>query len=226
VANPARRSFGAPVLWFLVICLILVGQAVASRRLDVTERDLPVPQLHSLPSSIGGWHADGEQTLPPAEASALKPDEYIMRDYATDDGASPVNLFVAYFKSVQNAYGPHSPRICLPGSGWLVRSSKIRTLTLKGQSKGFPVKEYVMEKGPNRIFVLYWYQNNRNIWAEEYWEKFRLLPDLLRYRRSDVSLVRLITPLSGPTSEKELAHCLNFTNQAFPLLTERLASVN
>jgi EpsI family protein len=226
VANTAQRSLVVRGGWFMVICVILVAQAVASRRLDVNERDLPVPGLHSLPSQMGAWQSGDERELTPGETATLKPDEYIMRDYVSADGKTPINLFVAYFKSLQNAYGPHSPRICLPGSGWLVRSSKITTLPVRGRPDGIPVNEYVMEKGGDRIFVVYWYQNNRSIWAEEFWAKLRLLPDLLRYKRSDVSLVRLITPLSEATPEKELTRCLNFTNDAFPLIAERLSSVN
>ena len=56
--------------------------------------------------------------------------------------------------------------------------------------------------------------------------KLRLLPDLLRYRRSDVSLVRLITPLRNPTPDAELASCLEFTKRLFPLVSEHLASVS
>jgi EpsI family protein len=226
VANPSQRAFLVPRRWFLAICLILAVQAVASRRLDVAERDLPLPGLHSLPFQIGNWQASDEHALQPAEAETLKPDEYILRDYVGEAGKTSINLFVAYFKSLQNAYGPHSPRICLPGSGWLVKSSKTTTVTLPARPQGMPVNEYVMEKGADRIFVVYWYQNNRNLWADEYWEKLRLLPDLLRYKRSDVSLVRLVTSLGDSAPEKQLANCLNFTNQALPLIAGRLGSVN
>ncbi len=226
MANPGRMSLLFSSGSFVVICLVLVAQAVASRRLDVVERDLPLPGLHSLPNQIGSWRAGDERALQPEEAATLKPDEYILRDYVSADGRIPINVFVAYFKSLQNAYGPHSPRICLPGSGWLVSSSKQISLPVGGRPEGIPVNEYVMEKGVDRIFVVYWYQNSRNIWADEYWAKLRLLPDLLRYKRSDVSLVRLVTPLGSGDSERELTRCLDFTKQAFPFIAERLSSVN
>jgi EpsI family protein len=226
MANSGARPRLGSRAWFLAICLILAVQAVASRRLDVVERDLPLPGLHSLPFQIGNWQAGEERALSPSEAETLRPDEYILRDYGSQDGQKPINLFVAYFKSLQNTYGPHSPRICLPGSGWLVRSAKTTNVKIANRPEGMPVNEYVMEKGPDQIFVVYWYQNNRSIWADEYWEKLRMLPDLLRYKRSDVSLVRLVTPLGGSTPEKELANCLNFTNQVFPLIAGRLGSVN
>jgi len=156
----------------------------------------------------------------------LKPDEYILRDYANVQGGAPIGLFVAYFKSLQNVYGPHSPRICLPGSGWLITSSKIATLQVPGRPQGIPVNQFTMEKANQRILVIYWYQNDRDVWAEEYHAKLRLLPDLIRYRRSDVSLVRLIEPLAGSSADKELADCRRFTRDIFPLLAQHFASVS
>ena len=72
--------------------------------------------------------------------------------------------------------------VCLPGSGWLVRSSRIRPLPCRDAPQGIPVNEYVLEKNNERILVLYWYQNDRNIWAEEFKAKLTLLPDLIRYQ--------------------------------------------
>ena len=204
-------------------CLILVLQASASRMLKIDETKIGIPGLHQLPWEIGQWQASREDSIGADVEAYLKPDEYILRDYAS--GGSAINLFVAYFKSLQNTYGPHSPRICLPGSGWLVSSSQIANVPVPGHPEGIPVNEYTMEKSGQRILVLYWYQNDRNVWAEEYRGKLRLLPDLIRYRRSDVSLVRLVMPMEGTNSQNELADCVKFTRSVFPLLRERFASV-
>lgn len=210
---------------FVAAALILAFQASASRALKIDERRIGVPGLHQVPLDIGTWKASGEQSMDPDSVAVLKPDEYILRDYANVDGGPPIGLFVAYFKSLQNVYGPHSPRICLPGSGWLITNSKTASIPIPNRAEGIPVNEFTMEKGPDRILVLYWYQNDRDVWAEEYHAKLRLLPDLIRYRRSDVSLVRLITPLNESTTEKELAHCRKFTQDVFPLLAQRFGSV-
>lgn len=210
---------------FAAASLILVFQASASRMLKIDETKIGIPGLHALPWQIENWGASREQSIGPETEAYLKPDEYILRDYADSQGGPDINLFVAYFKSLQNTYGPHSPRICLPGSGWLVSSSKISDIAVPGRSQKIPVNQFTMEKASQRILVLYWYQNDRDVWAEEYHAKLRLLPDLIRYRRSDVSLVRLIVPIRGATPEPELASCLRFTNSIFPLLTEHFASV-
>jgi len=206
--------------------LILVLQASASRMVKIDEKKIGIPGLHSVPFQIDGWKASDEQSIGADVEAYLKPDEYILRDYAGAPGAPPINLFVAYFKSLQNVYGPHSPRICLPGAGWLVTSSKIGSIPVSGHPGGIPVNEFTMEKSNQRILVLYWYQNDRDVWAEEYHAKLRMLPDLIRYRRSDVSLVRVITPIAGSSRDNELASCLRFTQSVFPILAERFASVN
>ncbi|HTR35362.1 MAG TPA: EpsI family protein [Bryobacteraceae bacterium] len=211
---------------FLAICLILVLQAAASHMISIDERTIPIPGLHLIPMDLGGWRAGGEQSLDQAVTDYLRPDEYILRDYVDPARGEAVNLFVAYFKSLQNSYGPHSPRICLPGNGWLVLSSKVDSIPVPGRREPIPVNDYVMEKSGDHILVLYWYQNNRNIWAEEFQAKLRLLPDLVRYRRADVSLVRLVTAVPGEYSQKERTATLDFTRLLFPKLVERFASTN
>jgi EpsI family protein len=209
----------------VVASLVLVLQASASRMLKIDERELSTPGLHELPMKLGNWGAAEEQSMDAATVAYLKPDDYIMRDYRDAQGGQPVGLFVAYFKSLQNVYGPHSPSVCLPGAGWLVTSSKIANVTMPGRVEPIPINELTMEKASDRILVLYWYQNDRAVWAQEFRAKLRLLPDLLRYHRSDVSLVRLISPIRGSTAEPELANSLEFARGVFPVLSERFASV-
>jgi EpsI family protein len=200
-------------------------QAAASRMLLISERDLPIPGLHKLPLELGEWKATGEQTLERNVSEYLKPDEYVLRDYVNQRGGAPINLFAAYFKSLQNTYGPHSPRVCLPASGWLVRSWKVSKMEVPGQIGGIAINEYVLQKAGSNILVVYWYQNDRHIWAEEFQAKLKLLPDLIRYHRSDVSLVRLIVPLQGETWGSELSTCTEFTKLIFPSLAERFGTV-
>jgi EpsI family protein len=130
-------------------------------------------------------------------------------------------LFVAYFKSMQNSEGPHSPRVCLPSAGWLVRSSEILPLPVPGPSGTIPVNRYVMERSGDRILVVYWYQDTHDAWAEEFQAKLKLLNNLIRYRRSDVSLIRIITPVNRTTAGNEFATCVGFTRQMYPALVER-----
>ncbi len=204
-------------------CLLLVFQLSASRMLNFREGHLATPGLHQIPLELGQWKASGEQSLDPSVENYLKPDDYILRDYA---GATPINVFVAYFKSLEKTYGPHAPRICLPGSGWLETSSKISYLAVPGRAQSIPVNELTYEKQDSHILVLYWYQNDRNVWAEEFWAKLRLLPDLIKYHRSDVSLVRLVAPVRGPTADQELHDSTALADLVYSDLSQRFAGVH
>jgi EpsI family protein len=221
-------KLAGPARWGLLLgaALILVVQAGMSRMLKIDEQTIGLPGLHSIPFELGPWQSSAEQPMDAVTMAFLRPDEFISRDYVDAQKGAEVGLFVAFFKSLQNTYGPHSPKICLPGSGWLVTSEKVVHIPVPGRPGGIPANQFTMEKSNQRILVLYWYQNDRDVWAEEYHAKLRLLPDLIRYRRSDVSLVRLVAPMHGFTPENELASSKEFTERIFPLLAEHFASVH
>ncbi len=219
--NAARVFSLATKGLFLPLCLILVLQASASRVLSMPEGDFPLPDLRQLPGALGNWEMGSEQSLEPDVTAYLRPDDYILRNYSNKTAGGSISLFVAYFRSLQNVYGPHSPRVCLPGSGWLVRSAKIESIPVPGRIEPIPVNEYSLEKSQDHILVLYWYQNSRRTWAEEFWAKLTLLPDLIRYRRSDASLVRVIIPVLSVDGGKEREQALDFTRSMFPVLADR-----
>jgi len=218
----AQRAAFRPSLkiWLLLpAVLILAAQGAALHVLSLPEKGAIIPQLDKTPVELGGWRTVSEQALDPVVQEYLKPDSYISRDYVSAQSASTINLFVAYFKSLQSGYGPHSPAVCLPGSGWLVGERTIINLAVPGRAD-IPVNKFVLEKAGQHILVLYWYQNDRNVWAQEFQGKLRLLPDLIKYKRSDASLVRLVQPLQTEDADQALAECRQFTKVLFPALAE------
>lgn len=215
-----QRSPGRKLV--LALTVILCLQIAASYAVVLGDRPLPAPGLHLIPAQVGNWALTSEDALEPDITAYLRPDDYILRTYKNGNRADSVSLFVAYFKSLQNSYGPHSPRVCLPGSGWLTHSWDIVNMSVPGRPEGVPVNQYVLEKNTQRILVLYWYQNDRRVWAEEFQLKLRLLPDLIRFRRSDVSLVRIVTPVAqGANIEVPLQQATEFARAIFPPLVDR-----
>jgi EpsI family protein len=211
-----------------VIAVTLLVQLAASYSLGVLETDRGTPQFSLVPRQISSWTMESENKLEPIILAYLQPDDYILRDYRLN-GHGSVNLFAAYFKSLQNTYGPHSPRVCLPGSGWLVRDSA--TIPIKVHDGTIEANQYVMEKVGERILVIYWYQNSRRSWAQEFHAKLYLLPDLLRYRQSDATLVRLVAPLgkgqSGELNQQLAIHpARSFAGLMYPFVKERLGSMH
>ena len=218
------RSIAGGLL--IPVALILAVQTAAPHYVSIHETEFIPPALHEIPYDVGPWHARGDQTLDKDVTEYLRPDEYVLRNYVHETSGTTVNLFLAYFKSLKNAWGPHSPSICLPGAGWLIQSFTQPSLDVPEPSKSLPVNKFILEKSGEEILVLYWYQNNRRIWADESEGKFRLLRDVVRYRRSDISLVRLVMPLRKGDTDAQYAKAVNFAQTVFPMLVDKFAASN
>src|SRR5262249_26236887 len=67
---------------FLSVLSILALQTAGSHMLSIPERDIPIPELKRLPSEVGEWKGGSDQLLESNIEEYLKPDDYIIRDYA------------------------------------------------------------------------------------------------------------------------------------------------
>ncbi|HLG97613.1 MAG TPA: EpsI family protein [Bryobacteraceae bacterium] len=225
--NASKIIRGVSLGWLVCVGVVLVAQAAILRQLSVREVNIRVPELSGISREVGSWKAVNEQTLEPAVLDFLQPDGYILRDYANPSAGASMNLFVAFFKSLQNTAGPHSPHDCLPGSGWQILTSSVPAFPVQGwEYPAVQVNQYTMQKGNDRILVVYWYQNDRRTWAEEFKAKLTLLPDLIRYRRSDVSLVRLVTSYTEGNLQPALSSARDFTKLLFPSLVTTFQETN
>ena len=183
-------------LWLLPAVLILAAQGAVLHVLSIPEKNITIPELGSVPAQLGGWKTVSEEALDPAVQEYLKPDSYILRNYANAAQGSAVNVFVAYFKSLQSGYGPHSPSVCLPGSGWTPLESSYASIDVGGEVP-IQVNRYVVAHGEERSLVLYWYQSRDRAIASEYTAKFWVVVDAMRLNRTDTALVRVVVPIVG-----------------------------
>jgi EpsI family protein len=149
----------------------------------------------------------------------LGPGDFLQRFYESTAASQPyVDLFVAYFPSQRAGDTIHSPKHCLPGSGWLPTESSTISISLPGRGP-FQANRYVIAKGDDRQLVLYWYWAHDRALASEYWAKFYLVADSIQLNRSDGSLVRIITPLPpGEGVEAAQQRLLAFAGNIVPRL--------
>jgi EpsI family protein len=178
----------------------------------------PVPLRQSLvefPASVGDWKMTGSAKLSDDVSGVLKADDYLLRQYRKGSTGEPLDMFVAYYKTQAAGESMHSPKNCLPGSGWTpIVNDRV---FLKTDEKGRPVEvnRYVIQNGADKALVLYWYQANGRIIASEYWGKFYLVWDAMQTRRRDGAIVRLLVPLRNEeSSQKSLDNALEFARTA------------
>lgn len=181
----------------LLFALVVFHSAPSERRVE-----LPAP-LASLNTPLADWQMVNQGAVEKDVQAVLHADETLIRDYVNTTTSERASLFVAYFRSQTTGSAPHSPKNCLPGSGWVASRADIIRIPVDGEAAPIPVNRYVVSKGETQAMVLYWYQSHTRVIASEYWSKLYLVYDSMRYRRSDVSIVRVIVPITKSESQAE-----------------------
>lgn len=213
-SSPSKGGFPRDRRTWVVTGLFLV-QSILVYAVPWKEIPAEIVPLREFPRQLAKWQTTSEGLLDPEVLELLQPDDYLARTYGSGGEEEPLSLFIGYFKSQRLGAHPHSPRRCLPGSGWIPYSFRQVVLPAAGGAPPIPVNEYVLEKGSSRILVLYWYQNSRRAVSREIWAKAYLLPDLLQYQRSDTTLVRVIQP-----SASGWAAAADFSRLVYSALTQ------
>jgi EpsI family protein len=205
---------------FAIAAAVLIAAAILLHAGSIDEALPPHLSVGSFPSHLKDW--DGtDLTIPQDSLNVLGPGDFLLRDYQNNSSAAPdVSLFIAFFASQRAGDTIHSPKNCLPGSGWYPLESSRITLSLPGHAR-FPVNRYVIARGEDRQLVLYWYWAHDRGVASEYWAKFYLVNDSIHMHRSDGSLVRVTTPISpDETQEHAQQRLLSFAGNVVPLLNQ------
>ena len=202
---------------FWAVIAMLAGTVAVLYARGSADRIPGRERLEKFPETVGGWMG---ADLPIDEESleVLGPGDFLSRSYTQSNVAEPINLFVAYFPTQRTGATIHSPKHCLPGSGWMFESSSyVRLTDVRGRTHR--IGEYVITDGEARDFVIYWYEAHGRSVASEYMAKVYLVADAVRTNRTDGALVRVITPVgvmedvSAARARAEL-----FTKQIAPML--------
>ncbi|HVA65233.1 MAG TPA: EpsI family protein [Terriglobales bacterium] len=198
--------------WLLLTLILLATFCVRARLGGSPVVPLRQP-LSQFPAQVGRWHVISQPVLGADVLSVLKADDYMMRDYATAQGRQ-AQLFVAYYRSQHAGESMHSPKNCLPGSGWEpIQSDYVRL------AAGPEINRYVIGDMGDRELVLYWYQAQGRIIASEYWGKIYLVWDAMREGRRDGAIVRVLVPMQPNESvAKATQDALSLANPSLPVL--------
>lgn len=213
VTNPEWRGALVPV--FLAAQILLI-HAAASR-----EHPPAPPPLSRFPVEFGRWKLFREDPVAADIARELGADALLSQTYVETPTGSRASLFVAWFQTQRGGVRqPHSPKVCLPASGWTPEVTD--EITLDTAAGAITVNRYLVAKGAQRAVVLYWYQTPRRVIAGEWAAKLWLVADALRDKRTDTALVRVIAWPTGGRDEAATTVAIGFARKLYPLLREYL----
>jgi len=206
---PERALWLAPAL--------LAVQALLVPQLANTERSPRPPDLSRFPTQFAGWRKVSDNPIAPDVEAQLRADRVLSRVYARESDGSVADLFVAWYQSQRaGATQPHSPKVCLPGSGWTPQTND--TIQMQAAGESITVNRYIVVKGNGRSIVLYWYQTPRRVIAGELAAKLWVAYDGLRDRRTDTALVRVVVWSAPGRDFSATATAREFVRDMYPRL--------
>ena len=201
---------------FAFIVLTILGTWGVLRSYQQSMVTLPRVDFSSFPPVIENW-AGEDVAVAASMRDSFQAGDFLFRTYRNPIISAEVSVFLVYFPSQKIGETIHSPKNCLPGSGWVpAQSGHIRVA--RGQRAPFEVNRYVVSRGTERYLVLYWYEAHGRSLASEYKVKYYLVLDSISMRRSDGALIRVSTPIKATESDDQAqARLLQFLDELLPV---------
>ncbi len=224
---PAQAPAGARIRYrpiaksYLLALAALALTALAARTIPETYHVIPKrTPLLEFPMVLEDWRGRPE-SLDRVYLEQLQLTDYLLATYA-GARAQPVNLFVSYYDTQSKGNSAHSPRDCIPGDGWEIKSLERYPLSgIEVNNQTLIINRAVIQKAETTQLVYYWFQQRGRIVAGEYWVKLYLFWDLITRQRSDGAMIRLVTAVAkGDAVEAADQRLRAFTQSAFPRLRQ------
>lgn len=225
-ADPARQRQPRKLPFSFFAALVVLGSFfVVNQNLKVSDTVHParVP-LAQFPLTIGDWFGLPSR-LDPMFLQELQLDDYIVVDYRAGAG-KPINFYVAYYDVQAEGEGTiHSPRSCLPGSGWRIKDLTQQMLPNIEWSSGVPlqVNRAIIAKDQQQVLVYYWLQQRGRVITNEFMAKWWIFWDRIFRNRTDGALVRVMVEIEPFTDTTQVEQRLqDFIARTVPLLRRHI----
>lgn len=178
---------------FIVLYVLLAAAAFFM----ATHKDSPTPlamPFEDFPTVVGEWRMIGDAQFDPETLKILRPTDYMARRYKRADGAV-ADIYVGYHDGASKAGPLHSPRNCLPGSGWVEVSSEKKSIPLSG--KNLDAVMAVYQHGEMADLFIYWFQVGGKVVSNEYDLKISEVLNSIRNSKRDTSFIRISVAMPG-----------------------------
>ncbi|HUI79368.1 MAG TPA: EpsI family protein [Bryobacteraceae bacterium] len=206
-----------------VLSLVLALQAIILYTTITRAEIIPnVKPLFEFPTHFGGWSMVRDVPIEKEVQDVLKADDILNRVYVNPAYRAQASLFIGFFKTQRTGQSPHSPKNCLPGSGWEPTQTGVISIPVPGLAEPILANRYMVSRGDEKAVVIYWYQSHQRIIASEYAAKFWLVADSIRYHRSDTALVKLVLPVPNNDPDAATKIGVDLAQAVFPDLENQL----
>ena len=178
---------------FVIVYVLFAAAALIIMLHRNTEVPINRP-FSEFPQQVQSWQMSSRSEFSAEVLSVLKPTDYLYRQYK-GAGGKTVNLYVGYHGGGKDSGGIHSPKNCLPGSGWYEVSTRRGLLETAGGR--INLVRAVYQKGDSKDIFLYWFQVRDRSISDEYSLKLAEILNSALYRRTDASFIRVSVPFES-----------------------------
>ena len=183
----------------------------------------PNKSFGTFPMTIGPWQGSSSR-FDQKIYDKLGVDDSILAAYRSEKDET-VQLYVGFYQSQREGDLIHSPKNCMPGSGWNIARTSIEAVDVSDHDipKNINVIKLLLVKGSQKQVVLYWFQSRGRVISSEYLQNIWLVIDSITKHRTDGSFVRVISPVVKGEDET-LKIMKDFIRAVYPYLNEYIPS--
>jgi len=177
--------------------MIVYALFAAAALIIMFHRDNVVPinrPFSEFPERVQTWQMLKKSEFSANVLSVLKATDYLSCQYS-DAGGKTVGLYIGYHGGGKEGGEIHSPKHCLPGSGWYEASTRRGVLEIPGGT--INLVRAVYQKGESRELFLYWFQVRDRSISDEYSLKMTEIVNSVLYRRRDATFIRVSVPVDS-----------------------------
>jgi len=181
-------AMNAIKVWRFYLLFVILGLTAL---LVHTRSEVAVPinkPLNQLPLRAGDWVMNNEAHFSEQVLEVLKPTDYLSRNY-TDSKGDQLALYLGFHDGGPKSGPIHSPKQCLPGSGWNRLHEEVRSVEIDGHK--IPFVSAVYQKDQQKQLFLYWFQVRDEVLTNEYALKLAMIKNSLLVNRRDSAFIRL-----------------------------------
>ncbi len=203
---------------FLLLCGLITAAILYVNFLGTVNPTPLSKSLNDFPHTIGRFKRVHTQTFSKKILEIAGVDSYIMWQYKGPHGYI-IGLYIGYYRDQTEGSMIHSPKHCMPGSGWEPSLEGVVNLRDR-RGRSYTINRMLLQKGTDKMIAHYWYEGRGRVVANEYKDRAFMIWDSIVRRRSDGALVRITGP--GNNQKLDIKKQMQFMAALMPQLDKFL----
>jgi exosortase D (VPLPA-CTERM-specific) len=202
-----------PLILSGFICLMFLFSGWALKEIPYAGNLPQRTVFKSFPMQIGEWQ--GKRNYLTREIlDQLWADDYVSAIFTDSNSRYAIYLFIPFYEYQGTRHTAHAPQACLLGGGFALLNQQERQVNLNNGNQ-IKVMTMTLVKGNAKILGSYFFLQRGRVITSPWMNKFHLMWDAFKKRRTDGALVRTEMLLAPGQSVEE----------AYPILEDFIAKL-